>query len=83
MKYNKKITSAQIALSWLQIALRCLLMGGLGCLSACQMLPANDASANGTGKAAGALQEIPSAAQAQFDAALAAQKAQQWPEAEQ
>jgi tetratricopeptide (TPR) repeat protein len=62
------------------IALRSLLLGGVLLLSACQMLPGS--SAKSTAAAAGP-QEVTAAVQTQFDAAIAAQNAQQWPQAEQ
>jgi Tfp pilus assembly protein PilF len=49
-------------------------------LGACQSLSLPSGGANDK---VDTLKEIPAAAQAQFDAALAAQKAQQWSEAEQ
>ncbi|MDB6063115.1 MAG: hypothetical protein JWM78_3218 [Verrucomicrobiaceae bacterium] len=50
-------------------------------LSACQFIPSGKSGENSTENFS-ATTEIPAAAQAAFDSAVAAQQAQQWPEAE-
>jgi tetratricopeptide (TPR) repeat protein len=59
------------------ISLRYLLLTGAMLASGCQM-----ASLPGFGGSGSAPQEVPAAARTQFETAVAAQRAQQWPEAE-
>jgi len=62
---------------------RSLLLCGALLLSACQMISGSGGADTNAKKTAAGTQEVTTAVQAQFDAAVAAQNAQQWPQAEQ